>query len=94
MDSKQLSVARNGETEGVEKEKPFRLVYKHLDVTASSVRTMSGHVPCGVSPSTRRNVGGDETRLEDGTAQAKEGREYLSEESGFYSTCSNGGRAG
>lgn len=48
-------------------------------------------VPCGMNPSTRRNVEGDETRLKCGTTQAKEGCEYLSKESGFYSAGSNGG---
>lgn len=32
-------------------------------------------VPRGLSPSTRRNVKGDETWLECGTTQAKEGHE-------------------
>lgn len=84
-------MARNEELEGVEKEKHFRLVYGHLDMREPGVSGQCQIVPCGMNPSTRRNVEGDETRLECGTTQVKEGCEYLSKESGFCSAGSNGG---
>lgn len=34
-------------------------------------------VPCGMKPSTKRNIERDETRLQCGTTQAKKGCEYL-----------------